>query len=47
LIGCNQADGWKLFDPSTVQLTGTACDTFLLQQSMVVASFPCEVFSPN
>lgn len=47
MLGCNQADGWKLFDPSTVQLTGSACDTFLQQQSMVVANFPCEVFSPN
>jgi hypothetical protein len=46
-LSCNQADGWKLFDPSTVQLTGTACDTFLQQQSMVIADFPCEVFSPN
>jgi Mg-chelatase subunit ChlD len=46
-LSCNQADGWKLFDPSTVQLTGTACDTFLQQQSMVIANFPCEVFSPN
>ena len=46
-LGCNQPDGWKLFDPSTVQLTGSACNTFLQQQSMVIANFPCEVFSPN
>jgi hypothetical protein len=46
-LPCNQVDGWSLFNPSTVQLTGSACDTFVHQQSMVVADFPCEVFSPN
>lgn len=46
-LPCNKPDGWMLFDPSTVQLTGAACDMFLAQTSMVVASFPCEVFSPN
>lgn len=46
-LECNQPDGWSLFDPSTVQLTGTACSMFLQQTSMVVADFPCEVFSPN
>lgn len=47
ILRCNEADGWTLFDPSTVQLAGTACDTFLHKQSMVIADFPCEVFSPN
>ena len=46
-LQCNKADGWMLFDPSTVQLTGAACDMFLAHTSMVIASFPCEVFSPN
>ena len=46
-LECNQTDGWSLFDPSTVQLTGMACTMFLQQTSMVVADFPCEVFSPN
>jgi hypothetical protein len=46
-LDCNQADGWSLFDPSTVQLTGTACSMFLQQTSQVIADFPCEVFSPN
>ena len=46
-LKCNDADGWMLFDLSTVQLSGTACDTFLHQQSMVLADFPCEIFSPN
>lgn len=46
-LPCNEADGWSLFDPSTVQLTGAACTMFLQQTSMVVADFPCEVFSPN
>jgi len=46
-LECNQPDGWSLFDPSTVQLTGAACTMFLQQTSMVIADFPCEVFSPN
>jgi hypothetical protein len=46
-LRCNEADGWSLFDPSTVQLTGTACAMFRSQTSMVVADFPCEAFSPN
>jgi hypothetical protein len=46
-LTCNDPNGWMLFDPSTVQLTGTACSEFLDHQSMVRASFPCEIFSPN
>lgn len=46
-LPCNQDDGWSLFNRSTVQLKGDACDMFLAHQSMVIASFPCEVFSPN
>jgi hypothetical protein len=46
-LPCNQADGWSLFDPRTVQLTGAACEMFLEHTSMVVADFPCDAFSPN
>lgn len=46
-LACNEPDGWSLVDPSTVQLTGAACTMFLAQTSMVVADFPCEIFSPN
>jgi hypothetical protein len=46
-LACNQPDGWKLADASTVQLTGAACDTFLQTQSLVHAAFPCDAFSPD
>jgi hypothetical protein len=46
-LACNQADGWKLADESTVQLTGAACDSFLQTQSLVHATFPCDAFSPD
>lgn len=46
-LPCNDANGWSLFNRSTVQLDGNACSTFLAHQSMVIAKFPCEVFSPN
>jgi hypothetical protein len=46
-LACNAADGWKLADTHTVQLTGNACSTFLQMQSQVTASFPCDAFSPD
>lgn len=46
-LPCNDADGWSLFNRSTVQLEGEACGQFLAHQSMVIAHFPCEAFSPN
>jgi hypothetical protein len=46
-LACDQADGWKLADESTVQLTGMACDSFLQMQSLVHATFPCDAFSPD
>lgn len=46
-LACDQADGWKLADESTVQLTGMACDSFLQTQSQVHATFPCDAFSPD
>ena len=42
-LACNAADGWRLADASTVQLTGSACDSFLGAQSLVTARFPCGV----
>jgi len=44
---CNQPNGWKLLDPRTVQLTGTACNTFLSRDSIVRATFACDVFTPD
>lgn len=46
-LPCNSDDGWRLSDPSTVQLTGTACKSFLSTDSKVNADFPCEVFVPQ
>jgi hypothetical protein len=46
-LPCNDANGWSMFNRSTVQLMGSACDMFLAHQSMVIAKFPCEIFSPN
>jgi hypothetical protein len=45
-LDCNSDDGWRLMNESTVQLTGSACDTFLGAQSQVSASFPCGAFLP-
>lgn len=47
VLRCNENDGWTLFNPSTVQLVGAACQTFTEQQSMVIAKFPCDVFNPD
>jgi hypothetical protein len=46
-LTCNVADGWRLIDDHTVALTGAACESFLLKQSMVNATFPCGVFIPK
>jgi hypothetical protein len=46
-LRCDDPDGWKLADPRTVQLTGAACMSFMAAQSLVVANFPCEVFTPD
>ena len=46
-IACNSDNGWRLTNPRTVQLTGSVCDMFRTSDSMVVAQFPCNVFSPD
>lgn len=46
-LTCNVPNGWKLADDHTLQLTGTACDTFLGAQSAIEATFPCNVFVPQ
>jgi hypothetical protein len=45
-LDCDSDDGFRLMGQSTVQLTGSACDTFLGQQSQVSARFPCGAFLP-
>jgi hypothetical protein len=42
-LTCDSDNGWRLSDPSTVELTGTACEDFRASQSQVYASFPCGV----
>ncbi len=46
-IACNDPDGWKLEDPRTVQLEGASCERFKASESMLMASFPCDVFRPD
>ena len=42
------ADGWRLQDPRTIELTGLTCTNFLSSASVnLEASFPCDVFSPD
>jgi hypothetical protein len=47
-LACDRDDGWRLTSPNTLQLTGTACSTFLSKpSSRVEATFPCEIFVPD
>jgi hypothetical protein len=46
-LACDSDDGWRLMDPRTVQLTGSACASFKATESQVIADFPCEAFSPD
>jgi hypothetical protein len=46
-LPCNDPNGWRLVDDHTLQLTGTACETFLSTKSLVYANFPCGVFIPQ
>jgi hypothetical protein len=46
-LTCNSDDGFRMLDERTLQLTGTACDTFLGSASQVHASFSCGVFTPD
>jgi hypothetical protein len=46
-LTCDSDNGWRLTGPSMLQLTGTACDTFLGGMSEVRANFPCGVFIPD
>lgn len=45
-LECGGENGFRLEDPSTLQLLGTACSEFLANDSQVHAQFPCGVFSP-
>jgi hypothetical protein len=44
-LSCNDADGWRLRDESTLELVGAACARLRMQSDATVeAKFPCEVF---
>jgi hypothetical protein len=43
-LPCNGADGWRLLDPSTIELQGAACERFKFDESVMVnAAFPCDL----
>jgi hypothetical protein len=46
-LECGSDNGWRLIDPDTFSLTGSACNSFTSQKSTVFASFPCEIFELN
>jgi hypothetical protein len=48
VLPCNDPNGWKLKDPSTIQITGTACDMYRANLSAILeADFPCEAIDLN
>jgi hypothetical protein len=43
-LECNSENGWKLADPKTIEITGTACEEFKKTNNVrLTAFFPCEV----
>ncbi|HET8934957.1 MAG TPA: vWA domain-containing protein [Polyangiales bacterium] len=46
-LDCGSDNGWRLVDPDTFTLTGSACESFTNQASTVFADFPCEIFVLN
>ena len=46
-LPCNSDNGWRMPDPSTVQLTGSACMQFVSTASQVDANFPCAILCPD
>jgi hypothetical protein len=47
-LTCDDANGWMLKNPSTVSITGTACEQYKADLSAVLeADFPCEAIDLN
>jgi hypothetical protein len=47
-VACDDPNGWKLKDPSTIELVGTACTNLKAHADDVVhARFPCRAFTPT
>lgn len=43
-LECNSDNGWKLKDPKTIEITGTACEKFkMMNNARLTAFFPCEI----
>ena len=42
-LDCDSDNGWKLRDPKTIEVTGTACEMFKkINNAHLTANFPCE-----
>lgn len=47
-LPCNDPNGWKLKDASTVSIQGTACEQYKIDTaSFLQADFPCDLISLN
>jgi hypothetical protein len=47
-LPCNDPNGWRLKNEQTIELTGTACDSFRTNSAAQLrADFPCDVFYPE
>jgi hypothetical protein len=47
-LPCNDDNGWRLKDESTISITGTACKMYQDNSSATLhADFPCEIFKIN
>jgi hypothetical protein len=44
-LNCDDDNGWRLKDPSTITITGSACDKYKAEPAPQLAvGFPCDVF---
>jgi hypothetical protein len=47
-LPCNDPNGWKLVDPKTIEIQGTACEEYKKQNNArLTANFPCELQQPG
>jgi hypothetical protein len=47
-LACDSDNGWKLRDPKTIEITGTACEKFKsINNARLTAFFPCEIQQPG
>ncbi|HYJ10019.1 MAG TPA: hypothetical protein VEX18_13445, partial [Polyangiaceae bacterium] len=47
-LALNDPNGWRLSGPSTIELTGSACETVKNTENVTLnASFPCGIVVPN